>query len=857
MESLIIEPGPKNPLLFLSLSLINRVPGYNPDEKEALNQLECMSDLINSVSSSIFRLETVLGTSAVAIDALMTISAIEAKKSVSVRVSALECLNLLLNKMSSCGIESLVAVIPGILSKMVKICTSRVDVEIENVIHLCLQAIEISVKCFWEGQEEWNYSSNDEESFVLLRQKYRNNIELTICALRPLIKCRERIETFRKTVLNIFIIHMTGYKDQVSHTFIKLFLLLSRTSVRIADASSINAKKFLQFYSTEIIEWFEINFDSLPTIHEEIITEKLELIFGLMNLKNSESFLLVSDLFEILKRLTELKRISANVGEIVSIEYSNSSAFGIQNAFKNNKIDNEIWEDQIPEINFKRSLKLSKEFFNLLGDFLSKLIERDSETVQSLILKLDASQSDELEIVIQKLDMAAFFYTKESVSIELLKDCLKYYERSISEGGNNHELIHLITLKLLWTSFRRKDFDFRPNLLTILSGMTSDWIILKEVSTQILKGISKYFSESIQNFIGKNEIFLLDRLGIQLSLPSLYPKAPQIISCLVRDILEPSISLKFTDLLVRKISDNLAIYQKHSMYCKDLIDVGYETVRTVSKNEKSIKFIDPKEFAFKNDLEEASETIETPNNLNCQQRIIIDLLKIGINFILSDSKLIRSKSINLIEISVINFLKYHQISKEPSSLCELIHAAWPNMISVLKDSTDKTESSTGQLDSLVIESFSSCCKVLFEKFPLFMRDRFVKDYWKLLLKQLDIKKRLATLNSSVTKITCLLLEILNCGLIYCKPSTEICLEILEFCTPIISKDSVGNNSILRTLEIVGKLESDIIWYFYFIELGELKEISAPSSELNSFHILKCKKYQIDPIIKKKLKQFIQ
>ena len=96
MESLIIEPGSKNPLLFLSLSLINRVPGYNPDEKEALNQLECMSDLINSVSSSIFRLETVLGTSAVAIDALMTISAIEAKKSVSVRVSALECLNLLL-----------------------------------------------------------------------------------------------------------------------------------------------------------------------------------------------------------------------------------------------------------------------------------------------------------------------------------------------------------------------------------------------------------------------------------------------------------------------------------------------------------------------------------------------------------------------------------------------------------------------------------------------------------------------------------------------------------------------------------------------------------------------------------------
>ena len=78
-------------------------------------------------------------------------------------------------------------------------------------------------------------------------------------------------------------------------------------------------------------------------------------------------------------------------------------------------------------------------------------------------------------------------------SNELLRDCLKYYERSIAEGKENHELIHLITLKLLWTSFHRKDFDFRPNLLIILSGMASDWILLKEASTQILKGIFSIF----------------------------------------------------------------------------------------------------------------------------------------------------------------------------------------------------------------------------------------------------------------------------------------------------------------------------------------------------------------------------
>ena len=39
-------------------------------------------------------------------------------------------------------------------------------------------------------------------------------------------------------------------------------------------------------------------------------------------------------------------------------------------------------------------------------------------------------------------------------------------------------------------------------------------------------------------------------------------------------------------------------YQNHSNYCKDLIEVVYETVEIVSRNDQSIKFIDPKDFAF-------------------------------------------------------------------------------------------------------------------------------------------------------------------------------------------------------------------------------------------------------------------
>ena len=859
MEALITEPGAKNPLLFLSLSLVNRIPGYNPDEKETLNQLECMNDLISSVSSSLFRLETVLGASAVAIDALMTISAIESKKSVSVRVSALECLLLLLTKISACGIHCLIDVMPGILSKMVKFCTSRVDVEVEKVIILSLRIIETIVKCFWDGQEDWKSIPNDEENFVLLRQKYRTNIEMVLCALRPLIKCRERIDTFREIILNIFSIHLKAYRDQVNLLFLKLYFLLSRTP----EPSLLTTKKILQLYNTEVVEWFEINSDTLMSIHEEILIEKLELICAVVNLKNSESFLLISDLFAIVKRFTELKKININAGEIVSIEYSPSFAFGIQNAFVKEESGDKL---TVPEINFKRSLKLSKDFFNLVDVLFSKLIEKDPEVIQSLILKLDSngdSFDSEVEVLIQKIDMAAFYYSKirhDCVSNELLRDCLKYYERSIAEGKENHELIHLITLKLLWTSFHRKDFDFRPNLLIILSGMASDWILLKEASTQILKGISRYFDETIRQFIGKHEIFILDRLGIQLSLPSLYPKAPQIISCLIREILDSKMSLKFTDLLVKKVSDNLALYQNHSNYCKDLIEVVYETVEIVSRNEQSIKFIDPKDFAFtKEDSDEENEKPLKPS-INCQQMIIIDLLKIGINFILSDSKLIRSKSINLIEVSVSNYLKYHQqeTRDEPSNLCQIIHLAWPNMISVLKDSAIKNESSTGQLDAIVVEYFASCCKVLFEMLPIFMRDRFVKDYWRLFLSHMDLKRKFNSLNSSVLKITNLLIEILNYGLTYCKPSTEICLEVLEFLKSII-KSVVGNgvSFIVSTFQIIAKLEPDVIWYFYFIELGELKEISSPSSELNSF-VLSCKGIcQCDPIVKEKLKQFIQ
>ena len=121
---------------------------------------------------------------------------------------------------------------------------------------------------------------------------------------------------------------------------------------------------------------------------------------------------MISDLFAIVKRFTELKKININAGEIVSIEYSSSVAFGIQNAFVKEESGDKL---TVPEIKFKRSLKLSKDFFNLVDVLFSKLIEKDPKSYNLLILKLDSngdSFDPEVEILIQKLIWRHFIIKK-------------------------------------------------------------------------------------------------------------------------------------------------------------------------------------------------------------------------------------------------------------------------------------------------------------------------------------------------------------------------------------------------------------------------------------------------------------
>ena len=916
MESLVSEPGPKNPLIFLSLSLINRIPGYNPDEKETMNQLECMNDLLSNVTVSVFRLESTKNAVAVAIDALLTVSKAEMKKSTVVRISALNCLNLFVEKLSLCGINSLIDIIPGILSRMIKMVTGRVDVEIEGVISLSLGIIKKLVECFWKEQGDWISEEESEEKFIILKQKFKENIDMAFCALRPLIKS-QRSKEFHSDLFEIAKVHLKGSSPNLSDSFLKLYLLLVKDS-ETAIAPPIDPKRFVQFYVTEIVEWFDVNY--LTNIHEDIIIERLNLILGLINLKNFESFLLISDLFLIIKKLTEVNLVSIG-DESVSIEYSDSSSYGIENAFKEEEekegnvkdsgtTDNYIAVDNnsnliVPLVNFKRTLKFSKSFYRETFHLFDKLVQIDHVTIENLLIQFE---DETIEKIIQKIDLSSHFYQQKNnyFSLDLIKNLLKYYERITSISRFEHvQLIHLVTLKLLWSCRNHHNCTesngiIRYNLLIILSGMASDWIILKEFSTQILEGISKTYNMSVKDFIKQNDQFILDRLGIQLALPSLFPSAPKIIACLVRDIVDPLTALKFTDLLVKRVSTNLAVYQKHSSYCKDLIFVATETVESIRRTE-SIEFIDPKDFAFINkelvgdsdtsgSLEDESvvpsdisdnsdqstpkshETTHKP--LNCQQRIICLLLKIGINFILSDFKSIRSNSIDLIRICVDNFTFYQSdLFKESSELCQLIHLAWPNIILVLKESS-LNNTRTNQ-DVSVIESVSNCCNSLFSKLPLFMRDRFVKDYWRLFLclRSASFNSAYKTSfesNTSYTnassyaaisshnipfystssiKINNLLLDILDFGLINCKPSTEICLEIIEFLIKI------GSNR-YEIYENIWKIEPDIIWYYYSVELaaGEaFYHISSTSPELKSFRIPQRSR---DQFIKDILKQFM-
>ena len=379
----------------------------------------------------------------------------------------------------------------------------------------------------------------------------------------------------------------------------------------------------------------------------------------------------------------------------------------------------------------------------------------------------------------------------------------------------------------------------RPHLLIILSGMASKWILLREAATQILKAIAViYEKKSVGHLVQENLRFLLDRLGAQLVLPSLFPEAPQIISCLVREIVDPPTALKFTDLLVRKVNDNLALYQKHSAYCRDLLIVAQESIETISKIQ-GVPFIDPKSFAFQREKEEASDN--NIESLSCQQRIILDLLKVGINFILADSKLIRSKSIDLITSSVSCFIQDSSNKIEPSSLCQVIHIAWPNMMAVLKDSVVKDENGLNQSlqsDLLAVESFLKCTNVLFKKLPIFMRDRFVKDYWRGCLRNNFnlFNPKFNHFSSAALKIVNILLETLQIGISNCKPSTEVCLEIVEKLSMILDNRSNNDNSILvKLFEAISIIEPDVIWYFFNVQLGMISEISPNQKQNNNNH----------------------
>lgn len=888
MEELLMEVGPKNPLLFLSLSLVNRIPGYKPDENGILNQLDCMNDLLTSVSASVFGLEPVKNVVAVACDSLMTISGSEAKKSIEIRVAALECLLLLMDKLASCGINSLIEIIPGILSRMIKLSTSRIDVEIDRIIILSLKVIRLIVKTFWTEQNDWNVSvisdkdkhkcelvEDNGEKIVLLKKKYRDNVDMIICALKPLIRCNERISTFKPILLDIFNSHLNSEfnKNNSSISTLKLFLLLISDKDKVLASgyeessvynlnSSHNRQQILKIYNEEIVEWFQnSDLDTKQSIHEEVLKEKLQLIFGLLNYeeenKNKSTIVMICDIFTIIKQLTTLK---VSIGDTVSIEYSCASDIGITEAFSQTS-PNQITSVSVPVIEFKHSLKYSAEFFKLTSKLFKRIIEID----YNLILhELMTNFNDDLfELVMQKIDLSSSYYSSLSRSevkvnernnLELLEDCLKYYQRvSMDLEIEKSQMIHLATLKLLWSfanlnlgNANEKDEDIksnnfnyiRPHLLIILSGMASKWILLREAATQILKAIAViYEKKSVGHLVQENQRFILDRLGTQLVLPSFFPEAPQIISCLVRDIVDPPTALKFTDLLVRKVNDNLALYQRHSAYCRDLLTVAQESIETISKIQ-AFPFIDPKSFAFQKEDEESSD--KNIENLSCQQRIILDLLKVGINFILSDSKLIRSKSIDLITSSVSCFIEDSKIKIEPSSLCQVIHIAWPNMMAVLKDSAVKDEKGLNQSlqsDLLVVESFLKCTNMLFKKLPIFMRDRFVKDYWRGCLRK-NFNLFNPTFNHfsrAALKIVNFLLETLQIGISNCKPSTEVCLEIVEKISVILDDRSNNNNFIVKLFESISIIEPDVIWYFFNVQLGMISEISPNQKQNNNNH----------------------
>lgn len=746
----ITDPGPKNPLFFFSFALLGKIPNFTPNDTEVINHLECIAEIIADLPEAVFVVNSLGKPVSVTCDALLVLMASESKRPLNVRRKATECLYDLIKRLAV-NINGLNSVLPGVLSKAVKVVIGRVDTEDHAVLLSSLKIIEECVEAFWNKQADWQLED------IVTKERFKINLDSALASLKPLILAESRIgnKSIQSTLFHIFRSHLIEGFNQRSRTAVLLLQHAALNNIQLeAEFSNIIYTEY-----AALMEWF----DSTSSFDEEV-RSKLVALLGVANSAAAKEIISTSQIFSLVfKPLLQLSK----TGTLFDVHFSQELS-GPENMHLRS-------DASLPVIAFKRT---HHRFHVKSLQLFQKISQIDREAVANELVKIDDA--------LLQIDLASEFIGEfDSLAERVFSDCMRHIRSVPTLPIDQGQLIQLAAIKLLSSRFSRAPFSqsqVQQYLSFMLICSSSSWLVLRDVATELLRFLAKRSSTDLPGFLRSHQDFILDRLGIQLSKPGLFPEVPNIIAVLLEHLIDAPTVIKFSDLMVNKIGENLTVYRTHSAHCKGLLQAASGAIKKLDSDES-----------------------------------ILALLRIAQFFILADSKSVRVAALGALSAGVDSMAKNKE---EPSELCQLIHTAWPNIIAIIEDILQTPSFGVTKLDVNVIEAASNCIKSLCSKCPIFLRDRIAKDYWRGLL----MKRK--SFNSN--RIAGLLIDALTLGVECCLLGTEVLLEII---TKYGQMPDVNVNCLF---DAINKVEPDAVWYFYHVQCGVLTGLAAPAPELRSF-----------------------
>jgi hypothetical protein len=813
LSVLLADSGPRNPLYFFALCLAGRVPDAVFSETDTLEQLETVHGLLCEASPAVFRYNSLAGPVAVLCDALLALASADSHKSPRLRIKALETLTLLARGLCE-DINSLAPVLPGVLSRLVKLVSGRVDVEVDEILLRSLELIHCLIGYFWRNLDQWKAKEEAE------RSQYKNNAELVMVSLRPLIRSlKNKSCEIQDTCMALFQQHLClAPPDLEPIRSVSLFLIATGFLGRDANIVRPRLPEHVNDLLVKRYEYLietirDLPKEELSKQHELIVLEWVQELSGILCIDNSIG--IADDLLEVIIRLTRVQQLE--LGDSVSMEYDSDNVVGLDS------LPRKAAFTVLPRVHFRHVLKMSKDLKRDLGFLRDKAVELDGARLTARIL-YEIEGLEDCDELVQRLELLSELPSlpeQKGVADALVQVYSRLASSFSIEQGS---LVHLALLK----AFSALRF-VRPMLVPVLSGMASDWSLLSEFSTRLLQYQAACSSHTLSEFLCMHQEYLIDRLGGRLELPHMYPETPRIIHALLKgSAIDPSFMLSCTDLLVRRVNMDLAAYQSYPSYALDLLKIVEGTCEALQTMEPRYP-IDVRKFVYATGMEapEEEDSASASERLSIQQQAAVDLLSVAHHFVGSDSKKVRIAAFKAMTAATRHF------PSESSAMCQVIHKAWPLMMAVLREALGSGSMiHFSQMDRLTIQAESELLTALITTCPRFIRDRFVKDLWRGCLKRGSIALAYSGPNTNSQEAVASLIGVLADSIIRCQLQTEILVEFLDLFSgsrgTLPSIISTSYERLYRAIEIAAP---DAAWYRTQVQLGALSSIIPPDLEL--------------------------